>query len=182
MKWVQNNTPLIFAVVFIALYAIWMIWFRLPDTPENGFITTKPAVSTPKVDGPIIKPPVKIVPKKKVESKFPAAQIADDEEWVDTADIPPAPNGATILTKIDTITGDVTNQVQNKKAPWFAFEDNNYVGVGFEQHVGGNQFGKIYYKRDLVRIKDVHVQAEVQGKAGTGDIQGFIGANIEIRF
>lgn len=182
MPQIKDNIGWILAVVTMIVYTAWMTFFRIPPTPTTAFIPSKPSVTTPKVEGVTIKTPIKIVPKTAVIKKHPAAQIKDDEEWVDTVDFPPAPNGAVVLTKIDTLSGEVTNQIQNKKAPWFSFEDNNYIGIGAEQHIGDQQYYKIYYKRDLVRIKDVHLQFDSEAKAGNSDIQGFVGVNIELRF
>ena len=111
----------------------------------------------------MLKPPVKVVPKKKVAQKYPEAVIIESEEWVDTAKVPPAPNGAVVLTKIDTVTGEVTSQVEINKAPWFAFERNNTLGVGYEMGTQGAKI-PIYYRRDVLRIKDIHLLAEVGAK------------------
>jgi hypothetical protein len=174
----KNNIWILIAMTFIVIYGLWLAWFRKDATPTDGFTKSIPAVSAPKVDGPIIKPPIKIVPKDPVKKKFPTAQIQDDEEWVDTADIPPAPNGATVLTKIDTVSGEVTNQIQNKKAPWFAFEDNNYVGVGLDT----SKKVDVYYKRDLVRVKDLHLQVGGQLKGNQTEIELIGRAGLEYRF
>lgn len=150
-------------LIFIIIYLAWSIWGARPPTSGQGFQPTKPAVSTEKVPGPVIKPPVKVVPKKKVAQKYPEAVITESEEWVDTAKVPPAPNGAVVLTKIDTVTGEVTSQVEINKAPWFAFERNNILGVGYEVGTQGTKI-PIYYRRDVLRIKDIHLLAEVGAK------------------
>ena len=183
-KLFQNNVPLLCALLLLLAYLCWVLWVQPKQTPTDGFVTPPQAVPGGKVPGPTIKPPVKIIPKPAVKKKFPEAQIANDEEWVDSAEVPPAPNGAVVLTKIDTITGDVTTQIENKKAPWLAFESTNYIGVGVEFHPGGEQDGKLYYKRDLLRVKDIHLQGAVQGKINRTLDKGaaFIGANLELRF
>jgi hypothetical protein len=163
-----NKLPLkvyagIAALFFIIVYLAWSLWGARPPTPGQGFQPTKPAVSTEKVSGPAIKSPIKIVPKKKVAQKYPEAVITESEEWVDTAKVPPAPNGAVVLTKVDTVTGEVTSQVEINKAPWFAFERSNTLGVGYEIGTQGAKI-PIYYRRDILRIKDIHLLAEVGAK------------------
>jgi hypothetical protein len=181
-------------ILVVLAYLIWAKWFQTAPLSPDAWVKPKPAVNAPKVAGP--KVGVKKVPKKPVTIKFPDAPIRgdengdgqDEEEWVDTVDIPPAPNGATALTKIDVNTGEVTNVIKAKPSPLFAFESTNYLGIGLEQHIDGQQKGKVYYKRDLARSKDVHFQMGVTGKASrpTNDnklgLEGFAEANIELRF
>ena len=150
-------------LLFIIVYLAWSIWGARPPTPGQGFQPTKPAVSAEKVPGPVVKQPIKIVPKKEVAKKYSEAVITESEEWVDTAEIPPAPNGAVVLTKIDTVTGEVTNQVEINKAPWFSFERNNTLGAGYETGTQGAKI-PVYYRRDILRVKDIHLLAEVGAK------------------
>lgn len=145
------------------VYFGWSVFGHRPQAPSAGFVAAKPAVSAVKVPGPVVKVPVKVIPKKKVTQKYPEAQIADSEEWVDTAEVPEAPNGAVVLTKIDPGTGDVTNQVETKPAPLFAFERNNTLGAGYEIGTQGPRV-PVYYRRDILRVKDVHLQAEIGGR------------------
>lgn len=143
--------------VLVAGYLAWAIWGPKPQQHSEGFKPTKPAVSTVKVPGPVVKVPIKIVPKKDVEAKHPEAPIADSEEWVDTVDVPPAKNGAVVLTKIETQTGEVSSLIEMKPAPWFALERTNILGAAIDIGTRG-QKGSIYYKRDIFRIKDAYLQ------------------------
>lgn len=135
----------------------------------------------------MLKVPLKVVPKIAVKAEFPEAHIEDpDEEVIDTGEIDPAPNGAIIITTINTITGEAHTEVKIKEAPWFAFERQNYLGAGYELHFNGDQKAKGYYKRDLVRIKNIHLQGEavitVPLSGAQGKIEGFVGGNLEYRF
>lgn len=158
------------ALLFIIVYLAWSLWGARPPTPGQGFQPTKPAVSADKVPGPVIKPPIKVVPKKKVAQKYPEAVITDSEEWVDTVKVPQAPNGAVVLTKIDTVTGEITNQVKINKPPWFAFERNNTLGAGYEIGTQGAKI-PIYYRRDVLRVKDIHLLAEVGAKIALSPVE-----------
>lgn len=173
------------ALVFV--YLLWSIFGSRPQQPSAGFIAAKPAVSAPKVDGPVLKVPLKVVPKKEAKKKHPDAHIdAPGVEVIDTAVIPVAPNGATTITTINTNTGVATTEVKIKPAPWFALERANYAGIGYELHWNGNQKAKGYYKRDLVRVKNLHLQGELQVKipvnGSDGRAEGFAGGNLEYRF
>lgn len=174
-------------LVIVVIYLAWSQWGARPQQPGDGFVPAKPAVSTPKVDGPVLKAPLKIVPKAAVKRKFPEAHIDEpDTEVIDTADIDPAPNGAVTITTIDTKTGEAKTEVKTKESPWFALERQNYLGLGYELHVDGRQKVKVYVKRDLFRVKDIHAQADAQVRApingGSGGIEGYVGGNVEYRF
>lgn len=171
------------AAAFAILYLGWSLWGKRPQEPSQGFVKTEPAVNLPKVPGPVLTVPLKIVPKAGVEREFPEAHIEEAEEVIDTADVPPAPNGATSITTINTKTGEASTQIKIKEAPWFAFERTNYAGAGIEQHFTGELKAKAYYKRDILRIKDVHLQGELQIKTSTKkETEGFAGINVEYRF
>jgi len=166
----------------------YLVWSFIPKAAPNykEFAVTKPAVSVPKTTGPMLQVPLKVVPKSAVRKAFPTEPIEDQEEVVDTAKIPPAPNGGTTISKIDTTTGDTKTDFKPSPPPLLAFENQNYLGGGVEYHVTGEVKAKIYYKRDVVRSKDVHLQVEVQGKmpisGTTGKAELFVGPNLEWRF
>ena len=160
-KWRQYVIGAI--IVFGLIYGVWTLWGYRPQKPSDGYKPTTPLIDTPKVDGPTLQVPVKIIPAAVVKKKLPRATKRDSQEWVDTADIPPAPNGAKVVTKIDTITGETTNDVEINSAPWFAFERGNTVGAAYEAGTQGNK-AAVYYKRDVLRIKDVHVVGEAGAK------------------
>lgn len=180
-KLTPSNIAIIVLAIFVVAYGAWMKWFKPTPLPTQGFVQPAPAVTEPKVSGPTVK--LKVVPKKAVLDEFPQLPIADDEEVVDTADIDECENGATIIVKTDTVTGNTTTLVQGKEAPWFAFEDKNYVGVGAELYVDGEKKVKGYYKRDLLRIKNIHLQLGVSGKiSDKKTVEGFAESNVEFRF
>jgi hypothetical protein len=172
-------------LLFSLTYSGWSLWGPLPQEHSEGFVAAKPAVSADKVQGPTI--PVQIVPKTAVKKKFPGAKIEGGTiEVIDTADIGKAPNGATTITVIDTITGESRTDVQMKDSPWFGFERQNYLGVGYELGTSGTQKAKVYYKRDLLRIKDIHLQGGAEVKApingSSGGVEATMYGNIEYRF
>lgn len=147
--------------LLVTIYIGWSAWGERPQNSAQGFVAAKPAIPEAKVPGPTVQ--VKVVPKTAVKRKFPEAHISDKEEVIDTAKVPAAPNGATTITTIDTDTGEAHTEVKINEAPWLALERNNYLGAGYEIGTDGTKI-PIYYKRDILRIKNVHLQAEVGGK------------------
>jgi hypothetical protein len=180
----KDNWLHIVFVVGIVVYLAWSIYGKQPQPPSAGFVTPPPAVSQPKVNGPVLKVPLKIVPKQKVQDKFPGAHTDGPIEVVDTADIPALPNGGTGITTINTDTGATQTEIKANTAPWLSLERQNYIGVGYELHPVAGGAVKAYYKRDLIRVKDIHLQGEVSVKAplSGGAIEGWIGGNVELRF
>lgn len=165
-------------------YLAWSIWSTRPQSPAAGFVPAKPAVISAKIPGPTLQ--VKIIPKAAVKKKFPQAHVdGPGVEVIDTAIVPPAPDGAVTITTIDQ-TGEARTEIQLKQAPWFALQRRNYLGIGYELHLNGEQNIKLYYKRDLVRIKNLYLQGEAEIKIPVnytrGEIEGYAGGNAEYRF
>lgn len=173
-------------IIFVIAYVIWMFIQPKKQSAES-FKQPQQAVEVAKVPGPTLTVPIQIVPKKKVVHEFPESQIADDEEYVDTAEITPTDNGGVTLTSIDTVTGIVHTEFKPNKAPWFVFEGKNYGGVGVEVSKHGPT-GSLYYKRDIVRVKDLHLQikpVEVViplGGVSLKEVDVKAGANLEFRW
>jgi len=148
-------------IVLILIYMAWSIWGKRPIKIENGFVATKPAISAAKQPGPTVQ--LRVIPKAAVIAKFPQAKINLDDVVVDTAKIPPLKNGGTAVVTISEATGEASTQIQASPAPWLAFERNNTLGAGIEIGTQGQKV-PIYYRRDLLRIKDVHILAELGAK------------------
>lgn len=165
-------------------YSAWSLWWPRSQQSAAGFVAAQPAVATEKISGPTVA--LKIVPKKAVQKKFSGVQISETEEVVDTAAIQPAPNGATAITVIDTISGTARTTVQMNEAPWVALERTNYLGIGYDLSTNGSQRARLYYKRDFLRIRDVHIQGSAQLSAPVnsvnGSIEGVVSGTIEYRF
>jgi len=171
--------------VFVVSYLVWSVWPK-PAVDTKHFTETKPAVTAQKVSGPTLTVPLKVVPKSAVEKKFPEYKVAQNSVVVDTAKIPKAPNGGTTITATDTQTGETSTEFKPDPSPWLGFENQNYIGGGMEFNVDGTQKAKLYFKRDILRSKDLHLQVEIQGKCSIngigGKCEGFVGPNLEWRF
>jgi hypothetical protein len=177
---------LITLVVLALCAAGYLCWSLVhTPTPKPGAIThPAPAVTAPKVVGPMLQVPLRVVPKAAVQRKFPQiGPISPREEVVDTADIPAMENGGSTLTFTNITTGLSSTVFIPKPAPWFALESRNTLGAGYEKSTEGDRV-PIYYRRDLVRIKNLHVLGELGGKipVGPGKLEGHAGAYVEWRF
>jgi hypothetical protein len=170
------------AAIFVLVYLGWSVYHR-PVPAPGVFSQAEPAVQVVKVEGPVLKHPLMVVPKKAVKKVFPKIEIPKGDEVVDTADIPAAENGVQTVTFMNMSSGTARTEYTLKPAPKFAFEGKNYVGVGYRQAADGAGV-PVYFKRDVLQVKGAHLQAEV------GDVvplagqknNAYIGVNLEYRW
>jgi hypothetical protein len=166
-----------------AAYMVWSLVHTKPPT-AGAVIQAAPAVTVPKVAGPVLNVPLQVVPKAAVAKHFPKmAPIPANEEVIDTADIPAeaAENGVQTVTFMNVSTGTASTVYTPKPAPLFALENRNAVGAAYMVTTAGPA-SVVYVKRDIFRVKDFHVgvvagAGMVNGKAGAGG--GVVG---ELRF
>jgi hypothetical protein len=152
---------------FIVGYLVYSCW---PHTSQPvGVMQQAKTVIPDTLKVPVPAPKIiKVIEPRIVYKYLPTAQIAPSEKAVATAEIPDAPNGAKVLTTIDD-SGEARTQYQLNDAPWFALERGNELGVGCGISTSGRQAASVHYRRDLFRIKDVHVTGQVEINAGRGD-------------
>jgi len=168
-------------VLFAASYLVWS-FVHTPSPKAGAVILPAPAITVPKVEGPTLKVPLKVVPPKAVEKKFPTiGTTPPDKPVIDTAKIPQTENGGSTVTSLDLVTGEASTVFVPDPAPWFAFEDKNAVGIAYLWTSQGTT-GAAYYRRDLFRVKDIHVTGiagimAVDGRVGVG-----AGVTGELRF
>lgn len=170
-------------VLFAAFYLVWS-FVRTPPLPAGAITHPAPAVTAPKVAGPKMSAPLRIVPAKAVLKSFPQiGSIAPREPVIDTAKIPKAENGGSTVTFMNVSTGTASTVFIPAPSPWFALESRNTLGAGYQASTEGTRI-PIYYRRDILRVKDVHLLTEVGVKipVGLGKTEGHIGAAVEWRF
>jgi hypothetical protein len=177
-------------LIFVLGYLGWSV-FHKPSVGSGSF-QIPPQIqgltNIPKVPGSTLIKPLQVIPKPIVQHYYPDANIASHEEVIDTADIPPSHNGHTAIVTMDTTTSTAHTQIKEKPAPWFALERGNAIGGGVEQHFNGDSKAKVYYNRDLFRIKDMYIKGEIAGKAridapkDKDRFEGYVGAYSEWRF
>jgi len=169
--------------IFAAVYLYWSI--ARTRSPEAGAVTRPAsAVKAEKVEGPKLRVPLKIVPAKAAQKTFPQiGTIAPSQPVVDTARIPLAENGGSTVTFMNVSTGVASTVFIPAPAPWFALESRNTLGAGYEASTAGVRV-PIYYRRDILRVKDLHLVGEVGGKipVGPGRIEGHAAGYVEWRF
>lgn len=151
----------------------YLCWSLVPTPiPKPGvFSQAAPAVTAPKVAGPRLNVPLRVVPKQAAKKALPSITIPEGSEVIDTADIPAAPDGVQVITFLNLSSGEATTRYAPKPAPWFALESRNTLGAGYEAGTEGTRV-PIYYRRDLMRVKDLHLVGELGAKIPLGDGRG----------
>lgn len=186
----QPRTWLLLATfLLLAAWLVWL-WYGKPDAlPTKSYQTAPPAPSVadvPKV--PHAAPPVIQVIPKSVASKtldLPADIASNDNKQViSTADIAPAPDGATTVTVMDTTTGESTTLFKANPTPLFAFLRTGAVGMRYGIASSGDQQAALFVRQDVARVANIHlsVTAEVRTVPTRGTSEAFGAVEVSYRW
>ncbi len=159
-------------------------WCILAPKPKNDYTwqPTAPPVPISKRTGEQ-KVVVKYYPKEVIVTKWRDAPVQDGEQVIATGTIPSAPNGAESIATMNMTTGESHIDYKLNPPPWFALERANYIGVGTGINTETGQSYEAYYKRDILRVKDVHLQIEVNAETSQQKpVDAGIKARLEYRF
>jgi len=173
-------------ILFVLIYVGWS-FFHKPPVSREAFTAARVAPEVkhaPKVDLPVQK--VRAYRKEAaVKALNLPAEIARDEKQqvIDAVTVPESRNGTTVVETIDADTGEVTAIVRENEAPWFAFQDGNYLGARYELGTAGSGVA-VYYRRDIFRVKDIYAVTEVGGRVplGVGRGEAHVSVGGEWRF
>lgn len=159
-----------FTAVF-SLLALWMVWLwygKQPTLPQD-WSPAAPAHQVggiPKVDHPA-PAKIKVLPKKAAAKKLalPAAVADDDnQQIIDTATIPPAPDGATTVTTINMQTGEATTSFKANPRPLFAYLRTGAAGIRYGITSAGQQQAALFVRQDLLRVGNIHLAATAEAR------------------
>lgn len=162
----RKRNLLVLVILLAVIYLIWSFWPR-QQIPAGVMVQAKPAVKQEKIS--VAAPQtIKVIEKQTIYKYLPSAQIAPSEQVIDTAIIPTAPNGAITITTIDQQTGEARTQYELKKTPLFALERGNELGVAYGIATSGNQTACAHYRRDIFRVKNIHVSGQLEVSTESG--------------
>lgn len=170
------------AFLLLALWLAWLWYGKQPTSPQD-WSPAKPAhqaSSIPRLDH-TPPPKIKVLPKKHAVKKLDLpAEIADDPntEIIDTAEIPPSPDGATTVTTINMQTGEAKTIVKANPRPMFAFMRTGSAGIRYGISSTGYQQAALFVRQDVLRVGNIHLAATAEGRTtptkGTSEAYGAV--------
>lgn len=174
----------IYTAVF-SLLALWLVclWYGKQPTLPQDWSPAAPAHQVggmPKVDHPA-PAKIRVLPKQQAGKKLalPAAVADDDnQQIIDTADIPPAPDGASTVTIINMQTGEAKTIVKATPRPLFAFLRTGAAGIRYGISSNGDQQAAIFVRQDVLRVGNIYLAATAEGRTvptkGTSEAYGAV--------
>lgn len=147
-------------------------WQQAPEAPQVAGI--------PKVDHPSPKK-IRVIPKLAASAALDLPQgVAqdDNQQVIATADIAPAPDGATAVTIMDTVTGESKTLVKAKPRPLFAFQRSGAAGIRYGIDTNGQQQAALFVRQDVLRVANVYLAATAEARTvptkGTSEAYGAV--------
>lgn len=172
MKWV-----IIFACTVLTGWLLWLWYGNKPtlSTEYKAAPAAKQVIAMERVDH-APPPKIRVLPKAAASKKLGLPQeIAQDDkkQIISTANIAPAPDGATTVTIMDTSTGEATTIVKANPRPLFSFLRSGAAGVRYGIDTAGEQQVAIFARQDVFRVGEIHVSGTVEarhhGKTGKSE-------------
>lgn len=188
---IMNRYSTWIVVVAATLLAIWLGWLwygKQPAAPQE-WQQAPPArqvAGIPKVDHPAPKM-IRVIPKQAASKALDLPQDVaqdDNQQVIATADIAPAPDGATAVTVINTETGESTILVKAKPRPLFAFLRSGAAGVRYGVDSKGDQQAALFVRQDVLRVGNVHLglTAEARTSPAKGSAEAYGAVEVSYRW
>lgn len=168
-----------------ALLTVWLGWLwygKQPVLPQQ-WQQAPPApqvAAVPKIDHPAPKK-IRVIPKATAGEALGLPQDIkqdDTKQVISTADIGPAPDGATTVTVMDTVTGESTTLVRAKPRPLFAFQRSGAAGIRYGIDSRGEQQAALFVRQDVLRVGDVYLGVTAEARTvptrGTSEALGAV--------
>ena len=181
----MRNYKIWFLAAAFSVLALWLVWLwygKQPTAPENWHPApaAPPVAGIPKTDHAAPKK-IRVIPKAKASKALGLPQdIAQDDgkQVISTADIGPAPDGATAVTIMDTTTGESTTLVKFKPRPLVAFQRGGAAGIRYGIDSRGNQQAALFVRQDVLRVANVYLAATAEARTapvkGTSEAYGAV--------
>ena len=170
------------AAVFLLVWLAWLWYGKQPQAPQSYLVAppAKAVAGINKVDHPA-PPRIKVIPKAEASKKLKLpAEVATDnnQQVISTADIGPAPDGATAVTTMNTTTGESSTLVKAKPRPLFSFLRNGAAGMRYGIDTSGQQQAVLFIRQDVARVGNVYMSFEAEARTvparGTSEAYGAV--------
>ena len=170
------------AFTLLAAWLVWLWYGKQPASPQD-WQQAPPArqvAGIPRVDHPAPKV-IRVIPKKAAGKGLALPQDVaqdDNQQVIATADIAPAPDGATAVTIMDTTTGESKVLVKARPRPLFAFLRSGAAGIRYGIDSRGDQQAALFVRQDVLRVGNVHLGLTAEGRTvptrGTAEAYGAV--------
>lgn len=173
-----DGNPKMILLEVAALSAVLLLaWkFLRPPEPYLPADVAPQVAHVPTVAVPMAAPIRVYAPAAKAKLNLPAAIVAAPNKHVAAATrIKPDQHPQTVVTVVDTSTGDVETITRKEPLPWIAREHTGELQLSAGIKNGMARVGRISLREDLLQIKSFHLGA--QASLDT-DGQYFVGAGV----
>lgn len=180
----------IITIIGIILLMVWLGWLWYGNQPvvPKDWAQTAPAHQVggmPKIDHPA-PPTVKVLPKKQAGKKLQLPsdiQDDDNQQIIDTAEIPSAPDGATTTTVMDMQTGQSKTLVKINPRPLFKFLRSGAAGVRYGITTNGQQQIDLFVRQDVLRVGNVYLAATAEARtSATSQAEAYVAVEVSYRW
>lgn len=177
-----------FTFALVLLAAICAYFLKPAPIPVNTPQKAQVAASVAKAQTEMVKvPAVKVLKKADIYKKVkvpPEVIVNPQKQITAVVDVPASKAGTEVTSVIDTDTGETEIYYAEKPLPFFAFENEKRVGVGYQVVTNGDQEVKVYAEYTFARIGKTHVSiyAEVYNNTRKLNPVGKAGIQLDYRF
>lgn len=187
----QDSYKTLIYVTAVTLLAAWLVWlwYGKQPTASQDWQQAPPAgqvAGIPRVDYSAPKK-IRVIPKKAASKALDLPQDVaqdDNQQVIATADIAPAPDGATAVTIMDTTTGESKVLVKAKPRPLFAFLRSGAAGIRYGIDSRGDQQAALFVRQDVLRVGNVHLglTAEARTVPTRGEAEAYGAVEVSYRW
>jgi len=146
-------------VVTAFLVALW--YFSVPQKPEVGVWNNAAPASEVAHVGTEEVPCTKLVvlkPKAKEKLKLPKPVIDNPHVHIaGTTDVKPGEHTTTVISTVDTSTGQTTIMTRVDPYPWFKVQQRGELRADIGLKNAGNIVGRFTLREDVLQIKGINV-------------------------
>lgn len=178
----MTRERILWATLALSASAAWYVTLPPAQPPVSQYVAATPAPELERVEKVTIKPAgLKVyAPKAKAALNLPTPVVADESVYVlGASKLSASERPRTIVTTLDSDTGEVRQDVRNDPLPWLAAESRGYVWAGVGIKANGERVGRVAVGYDVLAIKALHV-----GTHATLDNDGsaFFGIGVTYRW
>lgn len=167
-------------------YLAWCRFGPQPLAPGKAVLVAEPKEVAGESKKKIVAPVQVYENGERVAKKLGVNPPQRNEAVQQAVTIPRLKNGGKAVTFLNTTTGKSRTEIVADPSPWFSLERNNYLGGSLGASTVDGIIGRAYYKRDLLQVKGLFLQPELEviARPNSPDrkVEAIGWANVEYRW